>query len=118
MKRERNEGRPWLYADDRPRGIGGVDCEVHSNEELADDDRRASVIFNHLFDERAYLVVWCGAVGDDACANFKIQVDGLTWFKRHDLIAYLDFHWSTGVVAQAEFHRARLRLGEHGVNRG
>ena len=79
MKRERNEGRPWLYADDRPRGIGGVDCEVHSNEELADDDRRASVIFNHLFDERAYLVVWRGAVGDDACADFKAQADGLTW---------------------------------------
>ena len=96
----------------------GLDCRVHPNHELADDDRCASVIFNHLFDERAYLVVWRGAVGDDACADFKAQADGLTWFESHDLIANLDFHWTTGIVAEAEFHCARLRLGEHRVNGG
>src|SRR5258708_26396508 len=72
--------------------------------ELTNNNRSAVVIFYHLFNERARGVVWCGAVGDDACTHFEIQGDGFAWVERHYLIADLDLHWGTGIVAEVELH--------------
>src|ERR1700737_2902377 len=92
-KEEPNSGRRRrptvaLEQGDRPEGMGRTRLiPLVSGEDLANNDRSAIVIADHLFDERACRMIRSGAVGDDTRPNFQVQGDRLPWIERHYLVA-------------------------------